>query len=207
MTAPAHLLPCLGFLESLGTELLLAALVLVTAIGIVLLWLQGRRTEERLGSLGRLAQLERLVELQEAEAKARVERGEIDGRRLEHVLVEVRDGIKRLDQTLMTFVENQAGHVEALLAAGTTTAGAEPSNPGRNRQPALAERVVNRLLALGFEGIQIVPDRAELERIFEEDGDLLVEVRRDGALYKGRVEIRDGVIQDVQLRPFYSLFP
>jgi len=194
--------PALAFLGTPATELLLIGLAIVVTVVLVLVWLQGRRLATHVQSMDRLAGLDRLVELAEAQAKERSERGEVDGRRLEHVLVEVRDGIKRLDQTVMTFLEQQASLAERPSPDANT-----PPNTGRNRQPALAERVVNRLLALGYEGVQLVPDREELERAFEEDGDVLVEVRRDGALYKGRVEISGGVIQDVVVRPFYSLFP
>ena len=195
-TLPVHL----AFLGTSGTELLVLVLLVVVAVGTTLGWLQARRLEARLDRLDRGAALDRLVELAEARAKQGGDRG--DGRRVEHVMVEVRDGIKRLDQTLMTFLEKQATLAERPSPDANT-----PPNTGRNRQPALAERVVNRLLALGYEGVQLVPDREELERIFDEDGDAAVEVRRDGALYRGRVEIRDGVIQDVVVRPFYSLFP
>ena len=196
------LLPALAFLGTSATELLLLVLVFVVAVGLILVWLQGKRLASQVHGLERLGALDRLVELAELQAKAGSEKSDLDGRRLEHVLVEVRDGIKRLDQTVMTFLEKQASLAERPAPDANT-----PPNTGRNRQPALAERVVNRLLALGYEGVQLVPDREELERIFEEDGDVAVEVRRDGALYKGRVEISGGVIQDVVVKPFYSLFP
>jgi hypothetical protein len=38
-------------------------------------------------------------------------------------------------------------------------------------------------------------------------GDVLVEARREGALCKGRVRIRSGRIESVQLQPAFPIFP
>jgi hypothetical protein len=72
---------------------------------------------------------------------------------------------------------------------------------------ALNERVLNRLLALGYERIEIVTPNEALEEFAQGSGDVLVEARRDGVLCKGRVRVRSGRIESVQLQPAFPVFP
>jgi hypothetical protein len=73
----------------------------------------------------------------------------------------------------------------------------------------LSERIVQRLLAHGYERVHVVPTLAELEELFEAEGahEVLVEARHNGVLCKGRVLLRDGVVTDVELKPAYTMFP
>jgi hypothetical protein len=47
----------------------------------------------------------------------------------------------------------------------------------------------------------------ELARMASADGQVVVEARREGALCKGRVAIREGRIDGVHLEPAYTAFP
>ena len=70
----------------------------------------------------------------------------------------------------------------------------------------LAERVTDRLLALGYDRIEFITAPEELE-LDGGEGEVRIEARRGGAPHKGRVTVRDGKIVDVQLRSSYEIFP
>jgi hypothetical protein len=75
----------------------------------------------------------------------------------------------------------------------------------------LGERVVNRLLALGYERVRLITSPEDLAALAAEprggNGEITVEARRDGALCKGRVLLRSGALTEVEIRPSYSVFP
>jgi hypothetical protein len=107
-------------------------------------------------------------------------------------LSELRDSQKRLNERLLFLAEERGRPGE--VAAETT-------------QPVpLGERITNRLLAMGFEGIQLLGGPEALEDCAAE-ADVVVEARRGGAFCKGRVRVRDGVIAQVDLRTAHSMFP
>lgn len=117
----------------------------------------------------------------------------LDLRRIEHVLVDLRDGQHRLEDALLRAVER---------APRDSGRGVDAALPA-----ALGERVVNRLLSLGYERVQLVTGSAELDGLERADGEVLVEAHRQGALCKGRVLVRGGRISEVQVKPTYSAFP
>jgi hypothetical protein len=91
---------------------------------------------------------------------------------------------------------------------GTRTPGAlEPVGVGS--ASALADRIVTRLLALGYERVQLVTPFAKIAELLEGagDGEVTVEARRDGAACKGKLLVKRGAIADVQLQSAYSTFP
>jgi hypothetical protein len=147
------------------------------------------RLERRLAVLEELAALLR---------KLTSEREDIDLRRLEHVVIDIRDGQKRTEDVLLRAVEAQVKQ-----AAGGRNGKPSAALPG----PTLGERVVNRMLALGYERVQIVSPPESIARLSDADGEILVEAHRQGALHKGRVLVRSGTISDVELQPSYSIFP
>lgn len=136
--------------------------------------------------------LETLQEIQRTLARQLAERDDLDLRRIEHLLIDLRDGSKRVEELLMRGEERRASANESLV----------PVVP-----PAMGERVVNRLLALGYERIELVTPHEELEACARSGGDVLVEARREGVLCKGRVRIRAGRIDSVQLQPAFPIFP
>lgn len=145
-----------------------------------------------------LAPLARLESIESAVGKLVEERHALDLRRLEHVLIDVRDGLRRLEERLVAAVET-IGSREVVLARSP--------GEGPPRTAHLAERVTARLLTLGFERIQILTPAEELERLADGDGEVRVEARRGGAAHKGRVLLRDGAIADVRMRDTYEAFP
>ncbi len=111
----------------------------------------------------------------------------LDLRRIEHLLVDIREGHKRLEERWTQAVESSAESHHASLP--------------------LAERVRARLLNLGFERIEILTPSEYHSGLLEGGGEVLVEARRSGASYKGKVRIEDGQLIDVNLRPSHTMFP
>ncbi|MFT7680132.1 MAG: hypothetical protein ACI8QC_004138 [Planctomycetota bacterium] len=120
-------------------------------------------------------------------------------RRVEHVLVDIRDGQKRFEERIVSLTESQG---RAASAGEAPIPGA-----GLSHTAGLAERVVTRLLAMGFERIEVLSSTEEQAKLLEEGGSLVVEARRGGSLHKGRVSIENGGIASVQLRSAFQAFP
>ncbi len=173
-----------GVLVLLGFATALAAWMLVAHA----------RGLERLGR-----RLDALEELKTLLKKLVAERDDIDLRRLEHVVVDIRDAQKRTEDVLLRALE-KATHEAESQRNGAAANAAEAG-------PSLGERAVNRLLALGYERVQIVSPVDDLGRLGEDDGEVLLEAHRHGVLHKGRVLVRRGVLADVELSPSYSIFP
>jgi hypothetical protein len=172
---------------------LLALGVAAAATAAAGVWMLLARVKE----LGRLAdRLAVLDEIKTTLARVAREREDLDLRRIEHVLIELRDGQKRLEDTL-------------LRASQFGAKPSELSTPRATEAAGLSERIVQRLLAHGFERVQVVPTLAELEQLFDAEGahEVLVEARRNGVMCKGHVLVRDGVVVEVELKPAYSMFP
>lgn len=154
-------------------------------------WALVRRLEEARAGLRALDSLE---EIQRTLARVLAQRGDLDLKRIEHLLVDLRDGSKRLEELLARTEEFRASaHANDALVPALA--------------PALGERVLNRLTALGYEKIEIVTPNEELESFAAASGDVRVEARRDGVLCKGRVRVRGGRIDSVQLQPAFPVFP
>ena len=170
----------------------LVILVCLALVGVVLLWTQLgrlRAVEARAGAFARVEDLHGLL------GKLANDREDLDLRRIEHLLVDLREAQERLEDALLRAVETkdkEAVGTEALV----------PKSPD-----SLGERVINRLLALGYERVQIVTRSEKLIELASKGGEVLVEARRQGVLHKGRVVIRGGRIADVEIHPAYSIFP
>lgn len=174
-----------------------AAAVLVSVQ--IVLFVAVRRLEQRLGSLDRLQGLESaLQKLAEREAA-------VDLRRTEHTLLDVRDQLKRLEERLLAVSERgvrEAG--ERGASAGTELA--RIATPAATAS-LVTDRILARLLALGYERIQIVTSTDDLALLGDSDGAAIVEARRDGALCKGRVRVAHGLVGAIEVQPAYSAFP
>jgi hypothetical protein len=197
--------------------LLGAGLLLATTAGIWWIVL-------RLSGIARLCErLEQLEPILRAVEKLRSADGEIELRRVEHALLDIRDGQRKI--------------VDAMLRVAEAGANASGQVPLAGDERGMEERVHNRLLALGYEGVEIArgawaargdwPEERRDEdpeadsdahvEAGSEPGDavegdentyeLRVEARRQGVLHKGKVLVRDGRIYDVTMTPSYSIFP
>ena len=186
--APFWMLAHIGFDPS-GTLIWVGVAVFaastVTAACAALL-LQRARALER-----SLKRLDALGEIQAVLSQLAKAREEMDLRRIEHALLDVRTGLKRTEDAMLRVVERPR------------ETGA-PSSAGAVLQ--LPERLTNRLLALGYERVQISSTPEQLEQIGER-GEILVEARRDGALWKGHAVVEQGALTHLELKPVYSLFP
>lgn len=170
---------------TLVVGLVVFAVLAAVAGGVVVLALRLQRQREALAPLARLEAIEGLLrQLSDHE-------GELDLRRLEHVLIDLRDGQRRLEDRLLRLLESR-----------------QPGGASGGPVAGLGERVTTRLLALGYERIEILSEGEELEAVESGgEGEVRVEARRGGALHKGRVRIEDGTIRDVRLRDSYEAFP
>ncbi len=149
----------------------------------------------RLGEIERrLAGLARNEETSGAATASNSAREGLDLRRIEQVLTEIRDGSKRLEDALLRS-----------LSAGRP-ASAALENPGVQAVD-LAERVTNRMLALGYERIVVITPREQFEHIFQSGGDVLVEARRDAVPCKGKATFRGGALVDIEMQSAYATFP
>ena len=156
-------------------------------------WTLVARLRDLAAAGGRLATL---AEIDQKLGRLVAARDDLDLRRLEHLLVDVRDTQRRLEDGLLRTTEM----AHAARAPGTDLAVAAGPD-------SIGERIVNRLLALGFEQVQIVTRAEKMSELLRRDGDVLVEARRGGVLHKGRVILRSGRLADVEVHPAYSIFP
>lgn len=178
-------------LEYLGLGILLVSL----AILLVLYSLASRlrRPDELLERLQHLERIEATLD------RIAEQHAELDLRRLEHTLLDIRAALRQADERSAALADSIEQSRDA--SAGPDGLSAAGSAAG------LADRVTNRLIALGFEQIEILTPLEELEAFALVDGEVIVEARRAGALHKGRLAIRDGGIADVHLRASYEVFP
>jgi hypothetical protein len=170
-------------------------------LGVTLVFLAGavvfalftlhRRLEALQRELGPLATL---AELQRTLQASLAGRDALDLRRIEHVLIDLRDGTKRVEEQLLRLAEQrlESASTGALVALAP---------------PSVAERIQNRLYALGYERVELIAPSAEIEALAQGEGEVRVEARRAGALCKGRVRLRAGRIEAVSLEPAYPIFP
>lgn len=159
-------------------------------------WLVVARTK---GIEKRLERLERLDEVSADLKKLGLGGEALDLRRLEHVLIDIRDGQKRFEDRTLAIVE-RAGRESLSGASGASALTVEGA-------AGLQDRIVTRLLALGYERIVLVTPPTDLALVAREGGAVVLEARRDGAACKGRVLVEGGHIQDIQIQSAYSTFP
>jgi hypothetical protein len=172
---------------------LLAALLIACALGATGIWMLVTRMKD-LTSMARRFDVLDSVDAQLRKLAA--DRGDLDLRRIEHVLLELRDASRRLEDSLLR---------------ATQSARSGGSGPSAVPDAAtLSDRVINRLLAHGYEQVQLVTTLDELGLIFEAEGgvgEALVEARRNGVLCKGRVLVRNGAVTEIEMKPAYTAFP
>lgn len=200
MEAPSpSLIPPLANLSDLGAPQLLGfAGILLAALGVVA-WFAYQTAREVVELRRSLAPLKRLEAVEQLLAKVADREGTPELRRVEHVLVDIRDGQKRFEERIVRLTESLGQSQSGVLQPQSGGAAALGSG--------LTERVVTRLLAMGFERIEVLSSTEEQAGLLEGEGEMLVEARRGGSLHKGRVRIEHGAIVDVQLRSAYQAFP
>lgn len=185
-----------GFFELGAFDLLALALMGGILACLVLLIGRARTLEDRLERLDSLDEIPQGLRALIESTK------ELDLRRIEHLLLDLRNEHKHLREQLMQVVESP--RVGAAMSTTNATGAAEGPVPAVT---PLSERVVNRLLALGYERIHLITTAAELDELSREDGDVLIEARRAGAICKGRVKIHAGAISEVEVRSNHDMFP
>jgi len=170
-----------------------AALLAASAVAAVGVWQILARIKSAEKHLERLQDLAVLRERVERLAGAQPE---LDLRRLEHVLLDLRDAAKRTEERMLALLEGAQARANTSLPV-----------PAAGSSALLAERIVGRMLALGYERVQLVTPVPELEPLLAGEGTVALEARRDGVSCKGRVRIKAGAIADVQMQAAYSAFP
>lgn len=162
-----------------------AAGVLAIAVGLWLLLIRVRRIEE----LGR--RVDAVEDLRSIVSRIAAAREDLDLRRLEHVLIDLRDGQREVHDALLRNIEASArSQVDGVAGAASQ---------------GLGERAVNRLHSLGYERVHLVDAPEEVDELV--DGEVQVEAHRQGVLHKGRVVVRSGRIFAVDLKSVYTAFP
>ena len=169
-----------------------AVLIAAAAAGVWLLVVRLKRLESKTAGLGRLESIATALD------RMQEERGGLDLRRIEHVLIDIRDGQKRVEDRMLGVLERSAGAKRGGSALEPVAAGSAE---------ALTDRIVTRLLALGYERVQLVTPSEKIGEMVTGDGEVTVEARREGAACKGRIVVRRGAIVDVQLQSAYTAFP
>ncbi|MFT7667691.1 MAG: hypothetical protein ACI8X5_000374 [Planctomycetota bacterium] len=176
------------------------AIILLTAITAIL-WTMVNRQSRMESRLGRL---DRLDEIRSQVTRIADAGGDLELRRLEHVLIDIRDGQKRFEERLLLQAESarQEAQLEPHLTPVTKDA-------ERSSRSSLSERIHNRLLAMGYERIQLLTPFEELSEIVEQggEGEVMAEARLAGAVCKGRIVIRGGTIAAVELKGSHAMFP
>lgn len=126
----------------------------------------------------------------------------------------VEDALRLLGEEQRRHTDRVVQALDAVREAAARSLAAEPPEPpapvvveSRVLPESLVDRVVDRLLALGYERVEFVTPAEQLESVFQRGGEVRVEARRDGAPHKGRVVVREGRIDDVHLRSSYETFP
>ena len=115
----------------------------------------------------------------------------------------LRAGLEEALANLSQQQRDQTRAIEAALsAAGAPGVAGGPESPAR-----LSQRVRAHLTGLGYESVEIVTPRDELESERAFSGAIVVEARRSGSVHKGQVVLEDGAVADVELRPAHRLFP
>jgi hypothetical protein len=167
-SAPAQALPEWVAISLPWLVALCALAAAATGVGVWML-LRELRGLAKLGE--RLAVLD---DIRATLARVAKEREDLDLRRLEHVLIELRDGQRRL---------------EDLLLRSSQLSTSAPASPVPSASAiGLSERIVQRLLAQGFERVQVVPSLEELAKLADSGAvhEVPIEARRNGVLCKGR---------------------
>jgi len=181
-----------GWMVEAGFWIAVAALLGLAAIAagvwtLVSSMHQLRAQEKRLALLG---------EIEAHVARMSAQREDLDLRRVEHVLIDIRDGLKRLEERVL---EAQARRSQPEPATSDLMIPAPPQT--------LVERITNRMLVQGFAQVQVLTPEGEVDALHQSDGEVVGEARRNGVLYKGRVRLRSGRIDGVDMNPAYSVFP
>jgi len=167
------------------------ATALFAAVGVWVLFLLYRRSE----SLdARLKELEGLGRLEASLSSLKEGMDSVDLERLEHLVEDLRDTNRRIGRQLLELTER-------------TVAEEAPQEANRPVGAMLGERITNRLIVLGCERIELLVGAGDLERIAAEGGEVGFEARRDGAMAKGRVEVADGRLVNVDISTSHQMFP
>ena len=169
-------------------ELVVAAAALAGVLLLYLLYSRAVRMDARLKDLEGLARLEEtLGELKDGA-------NGVDLERVEHLLEDLRDTNRRIGRQLIDLTEQSVSEPD-------------PNETRRPVGPLLGERITNRLIVLGCERIELLVGAGDLERIAAEGGEVGFEARRDGAMAKGRVEVSDGRLVNVDISTSHQMFP
>lgn len=131
--------------------------------------------------------------------------------------------VEELSTSLATFhrsaeaqADRIASQVESLARAiaeipqGTVPAHASASpelRPGTATPAGVLQATRANLSAQGYTQVEILTPPADLNADLFRAGELTVEAKRGGAVFKGRVLLEEGHVVDVQLRPSHTIFP
>lgn len=107
----------------------------------------------------------------------------------------------QVESLARTIAEIPAGTVPALAGAPSE------KSPGTATAAGVLQAARANLSAQGYTQIEILTRPSDLSAEFLRAGQLTVEAKRGGAVFKGRVLLEEGHVVDVQLRPSHTIFP
>lgn len=174
----------------------LIGLAILAALGVGGALLLARRLDVIQRDLGRLDDIDGLTRRVQRLA-AELDRKELNDQ-LQSKLTEVSEAERRLGAAvgdLAQQVAQVAERVEAALGAV----------PRVTEHPVGATDIVRRHLETeGFSSIRVLSDLSRLQGL---TGRVVFEAVRGGAMHKGHVALREGVVEDETVRSAYSAFP
>lgn len=139
--------------------------------------------------------------------KSAAERSDIDLRRTEHVLIDIRDGLKGLEDAVIEAASRPAVVEREIVPAAPPAAAVDDDAARADAADGVVERLHNRLNALGYERVQLLGERDVYEMASTGRAEIPVEARREGVVHKGRCIVEKGRVLDVRMDPPYRLFP
>lgn len=139
--------------------------------------------------------------------KSAAERSDIDLRRTEHVLIDIRDGLKGLEDAVIEAASRPTIVEREIVPTAPDAGSADDESAKADAADSVIERLHNRLGALGYERVQLLGERDVYEMAALGRAEIAVEARREGVVHKGRCIVEKGRVLDVRMDPPYRLFP
>ncbi|MCB9899311.1 MAG: hypothetical protein H6825_15000 [Planctomycetes bacterium] len=172
----------------------LAILAALVVGGSLLLVRRLDALDERLGRLDDIDGLARRVQRLAAE----LDRKELNAQ-IQTKLTEVGEAERRLGAAVGE-LRQQIDELTERIEAGLSGPGRRPEG----LELGATEIVRRHLEDEGFQSVRVLSDLTRLDGL---TGRVVFEATRRGAMHKGHVSLRDGVIDDETIRAAYSAFP
>ena len=109
-------------------------------------------------------------------------------------------------ETLARAIADMPSVFPAAAAAVPASASAS-SDANSSTAASVVQAIRANLSAQGYTHVEIITSPADMDAELLGSGQMTVEAKRGGAIFKGRVLLEDGQVVDAQLRPSHQIFP